>query len=59
MNIVSRIAVWLLTAVALQSIGGCGVAAFPCRAFSATLKVVPLIGHPAAVPFDACAAAID
>jgi hypothetical protein len=38
---------------------GCAVGAFPCRIASATLKIVPLVGHPAAVPFDACAAAID
>jgi len=38
---------------------GCAAAAFPCRIASATLKIVPLVGHPAAVPFDACAAAID
>lgn len=38
---------------------GCAVAAFPCRVASATLKIVPLVGHPAAVPFDACAAAVD
>ncbi|WP_415913943.1 DUF6726 family protein [Paraburkholderia sp. J76] len=37
----------------------CAVAAFPCRVASATLKIVPLVGHPAAVPFDACAAAVD
>ena len=38
---------------------GCAVAAFPCRVASATLKIVPVVGHPAAVPFDACAAAVD
>ncbi|CAD6533596.1 hypothetical protein LMG27952_02778 [Paraburkholderia hiiakae] len=38
---------------------GCAVVAFPCRVASATLKIVPLVGHPAAVPFDACAAAVD
>ncbi|RQH04762.1 hypothetical protein D1Y85_17405 [Paraburkholderia dinghuensis] len=38
---------------------GCAVAAFPCRIASATLKIVPVVGHATAVPFDACAAAID
>jgi hypothetical protein len=38
---------------------GCAVAAFPCRVASATLKIVPVVGKPAAVPFDACADAID
>lgn len=38
---------------------GCAVAAFPCRIASATLKIVPVVGHTAAVPFDGCAAAID
>ena len=37
----------------------CAAAAFPCRVASATLKIVPVLGHPAAVPFDACADAID
>ncbi|MDR5740506.1 MULTISPECIES: DUF6726 family protein [unclassified Caballeronia] len=38
---------------------GCAVAALPCRLTSATLKIVPVVGHAAATPFDACAAAID
>jgi hypothetical protein len=38
---------------------GCGLAAAPCRVASAGLKIVPLVGHAAAVPTDACAAAID
>ncbi|WP_322105591.1 DUF6726 family protein [Paraburkholderia sp. J41] len=38
---------------------GCAVGAFPCRVASATLKIVPVVGHAASVPFDACAAAID
>jgi hypothetical protein len=40
-------------------LGSCAVAAFPCRVASATLKIVPVVGHPAAVPFDACSDAID
>lgn len=40
-------------------LGGCGVAAAPCRVSSAVLKAVPLVGHAAATPTDACAEAID
>jgi hypothetical protein len=38
---------------------GCGVLAAPCRVTSAALKIVPLVGHAAATPTDACAEAID
>ena len=38
---------------------GCGAAAAPCRIVSAGLKVIPLVGHVAAAPTDACAAAIN
>ena len=48
----------LLCALALP-LGGCGVAALPCRMASATLDIIPVVGHAAATPFDACAAAID
>jgi hypothetical protein len=40
-------------------LSGCGLAAFPCRATSAVLDVVPGVGHVAATPTDACASAID
>ncbi len=46
-----------LLVVALLS--GCGVAAAPCRVASAGLKMVPLVGHVAAAPTDACADIID
>jgi hypothetical protein len=46
----------LLAALALS---GCGVVAAPCRIGSAGLKAVPLVGHIAAAPTDACADAID
>lgn len=59
MNIFCRSAFWLIAALPLPLLDGCGVAAFPCRAVSATLKIVPAVGHAAAVPFDACASAID
>ena len=38
---------------------GCGLVALPCRAGSAVLKVVPVVGKVAAAPTDACANVID
>ena len=49
----------LLLALATLALGGCGVAAAPCRVGSAVLKAVPLVGHVAAAPTDACADVID
>jgi hypothetical protein len=43
----------------LPALSGCGVAAAPCRVGSAVLDMVPLVGHVAAAPTDACANAID
>jgi hypothetical protein len=40
-------------------ISGCGLAAAPCRVVSAGLKIVPVVGHVAAAPTDACADVID
>jgi hypothetical protein len=40
-------------------LGGCGVVAAPCRISSGALKAVPLVGHVAAAPTDACADVID
>ncbi|AIO31424.1 hypothetical protein NUV26_31515 [Burkholderia pseudomultivorans] len=40
-------------------LAGCGLAAAPCRVASAGLKIVPLVGHVAAAPTDACADVID
>lgn len=54
-----RVAAWLTLGAALLPLGGCGVAALPCRLASATLKIVPVVGHAAATPFDACSSAID
>lgn len=51
-----RIVVMLLMCVTLA---GCGVVAFPCRVGSAAIKMVPVVGHPAAIPTDACAEIID
>jgi uncharacterized protein DUF6726 len=46
----------LLVGLALS---GCGAVAAPCRIGSAGLKIVPLVGHVAAAPTDACADVID
>jgi len=40
-------------------LSGCGVLAAPCRVGSAVIKMVPIVGHAAALPTDACAAVID
>jgi hypothetical protein len=40
-------------------VSGCGLVAAPCRVASAAIKIVPVVGHPAAAPTDACADAID
>ena len=51
-----RIATLLLLMLGLA---GCGAVAAPCRVASAGLKIVPLVGHAAATPTDACAEVID
>ena len=43
----------------VTSLSGCGLMAAPCRVASAGLKMVPLVGHVAAAPTDACADIID
>ncbi|MCX4148416.1 hypothetical protein PQR70_27640 [Paraburkholderia madseniana] len=54
-----RVAAWLTLGAALLPLGGCAVAALPCRLTAATLKIVPVVGHAAATPFDMCSSAID
>jgi hypothetical protein len=49
----------LLLLIVCVSLSGCGLVAFPCRLGSAVVKIVPVVGHPAAAPLDACADAID
>ena len=50
----------VLAALAYASaLSGCGLAAAPCRIASAGLKIVPVVGHAAATPTDACADVID
>lgn len=53
---VGALAVMLALSVGLS---GCGLAAAPCRVASAGLKIVPVVGHVAAAPTDACADVID
>jgi hypothetical protein len=48
----------LIFAVA-AALSGCGVVAFPERAASATVKMVPVAGHVVAYPLDKTADAID
>ena len=45
--------------LSLLTLSGCGLAAAPCRVTSAALKIVPVVGHVAAAPTDACADIID
>ena len=54
-----RVVAWLTLGAALLPLGGCAVAALPCRLTSATLKIIPVVGHAAAAPFDMCSSAID
>jgi hypothetical protein len=50
----------LLAALAIAlTLSGCGLVAAPCRVSSAVIKIVPVVGHAAATPTDACASAID
>jgi hypothetical protein len=50
----------VLAAMAMAlMLSGCGLVAAPCRVVSAVIKIVPVVGHPAATPTDACANAID
>jgi len=54
-----RLVACLMAGAVILSMEGCAVAALPCRLASATLKIVPGVGHAAAAPFDTCADAID
>ena len=49
----------LLCLLVASVVSGCGIVAAPCRVGSAGLKMVPLVGHVAAAPTDACADVID
>jgi hypothetical protein len=49
----------VLVLLCCLALGGCGLVAAPCRVGSAALKIVPVVGHAAATPTDACAQAID
>ncbi|WP_261543877.1 DUF6726 family protein [Burkholderia multivorans] len=54
-----RIAKLTAAAALAAGLAGCGLAAAPCRVASAGLKIVPVVGHVAAAPTDACADVID
>jgi hypothetical protein len=41
------------------ALGGCAVAAAPCRVASDAIRVAPVVGNAAAAPTDACADTID
>jgi hypothetical protein len=59
-RLAGRAAACAVLGVALiAGLGGCGLAAAPCRIASAGLKIVPVVGHAAAAPTDACADVID
>ncbi|MGF6601017.1 hypothetical protein P3T23_005756 [Paraburkholderia sp. GAS448] len=55
----SRIARGSVLVALCAGLAGCGLAAAPCRIASAGLKIVPVVGHVAAAPTDACAEVID
>ena len=59
MRILHLAALLALTSLLGFSLAGCGLAAAPCRVGAAALDIVPVVGHIAAAPTDACAAAID
>jgi hypothetical protein len=50
---------FVILAAAALALSGCGLVAAPCRIGSAVIKIVPVVGHAAATPTDACASAID
>lgn len=49
----------LLAVGVMLALSGCGLFAAPCRVGSAVIKIVPVVGHAAAAPTDACGNAID
>jgi hypothetical protein len=50
---------WLVFVALALLPSACGVAAFPCRVSGAAIDMLPVVGHPVATPFNACADAID
>jgi hypothetical protein len=59
MPMLSRFALCCALVIGTFALDGCALAALPCRLTSATMKVIPVVGHAASTPFDACATAID
>ncbi len=58
-GVVRRATVLVMLTVCGVALAGCGAVAAPCRVASAGLKIVPVVGHLAAAPTDACADVID
>ena len=59
LRVARRLACVLLVAGLAASLTGCGVVAFPVRATSAAVKIVPVAGDVVAYPLDKTADAID
>jgi hypothetical protein len=55
----ARVAAFALVGLAVLPLDGCALAALPCRLASDTIGILPVVGHAASVPFDACAKIID
>ncbi len=58
-HLVSAILLLALAAGLSTSLTGCGVVAFPVRATSAAVKIVPVAGDVVAAPLDVTADVID
>jgi len=58
-NVMQKFVQALFAGIIVVSLTGCGALAAPCRVASAAIKIIPVVGHAAAVPTDACAAVID
>jgi len=58
-QVLRRVSALVIVLLTCGAASGCGAVAAPCRVGSAALKVVPLVGHAAAAPTDACAEVID
>jgi hypothetical protein len=49
----------LLLLLSLVALSGCSLLAAPCRITSAAVGAVPVVGHAAATPTNACGDVID
>lgn len=57
--VIRRVTKGLFIGIVSYALAGCGVLAAPCRITSAAIKMIPVVGHAAALPTDTCAAVID